>query len=263
MAIFRVEKNKNYTVMSNYHLRDKTLSLKAKGLLSQMLSLPDDWNYTLEGLASLNKEKIDAIRTAVKELETAGYIERSRERDEKGRLGDTIYVIHEQPEPHEKPEEYEQPEPPAAPDASEPMGDPEPQPKLSNAAHGQKSSPVTSAQMGLYRDIIHENIDYDILVCDNDPDEVEEIAELMTETVCSNRKSVRISGADFPIDRVKSRFLKLNHDHIQFVLDGLAKNTSSIRNMKAYLLASIWNAPVTMNTFYHTQANHDLSFFVP
>ena len=99
MAVFRVERNKGYTVMSNHHLRNKELSLKAKGLLSQMLSLPEDWDYTLAGLSFINREKIDAIREAVKELERAGYIVRSRERDEKGRLRGADYVIFEQPQP--------------------------------------------------------------------------------------------------------------------------------------------------------------------
>ena len=99
MAVFRVEKNSGYTVMSNHHLRNKELTLKAKGLLSQMLSLPDDWDYTLKGLAFINREQIDAIREAVKELETAGYIVRARERDEKGRLRGADYVIYETPQP--------------------------------------------------------------------------------------------------------------------------------------------------------------------
>lgn len=94
MAVFRVERNKGYTVMSNHHLRNKELSLKAKGLLSQMLSLPEDWDYTLKGLSLINREKIDAIREAIKELERAGYIVRSRERDEKGRLRGTDYIIY-------------------------------------------------------------------------------------------------------------------------------------------------------------------------
>ena len=85
--------------MSNHHLRNKELSLKAKGLLSQMLSLPEDWDYTLKGLSLINREKIDAIREAIKELERAGYIVRSRERDEKGRLRGADYVIFEQPQP--------------------------------------------------------------------------------------------------------------------------------------------------------------------
>ena len=97
MAVFRVEKNKGYTVMSNHHLRDRDLSLKAKGLLSQMLSLPEDWDFTLAGLSRINRESIDAIRSAIRELEEAGYITRSRERDEKGRLRGADYVIYEQP----------------------------------------------------------------------------------------------------------------------------------------------------------------------
>ena len=97
MAVFRVERNKGYTVMSNHHLRNKDLTLKAKGLLSQMLSLPEDWDYTLAGLSRINREKIDAIREAVRELEKAGYIQRSRERDEKGRLRGADYIIYEQP----------------------------------------------------------------------------------------------------------------------------------------------------------------------
>ena len=97
MAVFRVEKNKGYTVMSNHHLRNKELTLKAKGLLSQMLSLPENWDYTLTGLSHINKESIDAIRTAVLELEKAGYIERVQGRDEKGKMTAITYTIYEQP----------------------------------------------------------------------------------------------------------------------------------------------------------------------
>ncbi|HEM4697783.1 TPA: helix-turn-helix domain-containing protein [Streptococcus suis] len=98
MAVFRVEKNRGYTVMSNHHLRNKELTLKAKGLLSQMLSLPENWDYTLAGLSHINKESIDAIRTAVLELEKAGYIERSQGRDEKGKMTAITYTIYEQPQ---------------------------------------------------------------------------------------------------------------------------------------------------------------------
>ena len=98
MAVFRVEKNKGYTVMSNHHLRNKELTLKAKGLLSQMLSLPENWDYTLAGLSHINKESIDAIRTAVLELEKAGYIERAQGRDEKGKMTAITYTIYEQPQ---------------------------------------------------------------------------------------------------------------------------------------------------------------------
>ena len=101
MAVFRVERNTGYTVMSNHHLRNKELSLKAKGLLSQMLSLPEDWDYTLSGLSYINRESIDAIRTAVWELEKAGYITRRQGRDEKGKMTAIEYTIYEQPQPPE------------------------------------------------------------------------------------------------------------------------------------------------------------------
>ena len=97
MAVFRVEKNKGYTVMSNYHLNDKTITLKAKGLLSQMLSLPESWDYTLKGLACINRESVDAIRTAVLELEQRGYIIRQQGRDAGGNFTAIEYVIYEQP----------------------------------------------------------------------------------------------------------------------------------------------------------------------
>ena len=98
MAIFHVKKNTDYTIMANYHLRDKSLSLKAKGLLSQMLSLSEKWDYTLQGLAYINREQIDAIRQAVHELERAGYIVRIRERDSRGQLRGAEYTIYEQPQ---------------------------------------------------------------------------------------------------------------------------------------------------------------------
>ena len=103
MAVFRVERTNNYTVMSNYHLRDKNLSLKAKGLLSQMLSLPEDWDYTLAGLARINAEGKDAIRAAVVELEKAGYVQRRQTTDKAGKFGSNEYVIREYPVTHEPP----------------------------------------------------------------------------------------------------------------------------------------------------------------
>ena len=97
MAVFRTVKNKNYTVMSNYHLRDKNLSLKSKGLLSFMLSLPEDWKYSLKGLAAVSKDGIYVIRNCVKELEKYGYVQRRKARNDKGQMVDVEYIIYEQP----------------------------------------------------------------------------------------------------------------------------------------------------------------------
>lgn len=280
MAVFRVEKTKDYTVMSNYHLKDKTITLKAKGLLSMMLSLPDDWNYTLEGLAQLNKEKIDAIRAAVKELETAGYIERSRERDSKGRLGDTIYIIFEQP----KPPTLENPtlENPILgnPTLDNPtLGKPTQEnpillntnrlntnlsstesinPSLPPLRGSNRNETMSIQRMDTYRDIIRDNIGYDRLMDDSRyNDTLPEIVELITDTICGSRKSIRIAGADYPIEAVRSRLLQLNQEHIEFVLDAMQRNTTAIRNIKAYLLTALYNAPLTITSSYQSQANYD------
>lgn len=96
MAVFKIEKNKNYTTMSNYHLQDKTLSFKAKGLLSFMLSLPDTWDYSMNGLVSVSKENIRAIRTILQELEECKYLVRTRYQNEKGQF-QYDYSIYEIP----------------------------------------------------------------------------------------------------------------------------------------------------------------------
>ena len=118
MAVFRVEKTNDYTVMANHHLRNHALSLKAKGLLSQMLSLPEDWDYTLSGLAEINRESKDAIRAAVQELEQAGYIQRRQTQDKGGKFAGNEYVIREIPCP---PDTDTQEEPPEA--SGEPLLD--------------------------------------------------------------------------------------------------------------------------------------------
>ena len=239
MAVFRVERNKGYTVMSNHHLRNKELSLKAKGLLSQMLSLPEDWDYTLAGLSFINREKIDAIREAVKELERAGYIVRSRERDEKGRLRGADYVIFEQP--HTPPvSDLPTLENPTLdnPTLEKPTQE---KPTLENPTQlnkdilskeqsitvlsstdsipfretaaerpperkGRDAMSVTEIEN--YRELILENIEYDCLK-QRYPlylDDLNEIVELLVETVCAKRKTTRISGADFPHEIVRPVF---------------------------------------------------------
>ena len=97
MAIMRINKTTDYTVMSNYHFREKGMSLKAKGLLSLMLSLPEDWDFTVKGLANLNKDGVDGVRAALEELKTFGYLRVTRERNEKGQVSGTVYDIYEKP----------------------------------------------------------------------------------------------------------------------------------------------------------------------
>lgn len=302
MAVFRVERNKGYTVMSNHHLRNKDLSLKAKGLLSQMLSLPENWDYTLKGLSLINRESIDAIRTAVWELEKAGYITRQQNRDGKGKMADMIYTIYEQPQP--RPEQPDEAAPglenpvlenptsdnptPGNPTLENPMQlnkdisskeksitdvsitDPipilsRPSPLEDEAAQPPErkgTEAKSQSAIEIYREIIMDNIEYEHL-CQHvkgiDRETLDEIVDLLVETVCSARKTIRIAGDDYPAELVKSKFMKLDSSHIEFVFQCLSKNTSEIRNIKKYLLAMLFNAPSTINGYYTALVAHDMN----
>ena len=299
MSVFRVEKTKGYTVMSNHHLRNHALSLKAKGLLSQMLSLPEDWDYTLQGLAQINKESIDAIREAVRELERAGYIKRSRERDERGCLRGTVYTIYEQPHAEPTPEKPMQALPTLDnPILEKPMLD---KPTLENPMQLNKDKLITEKQKKeglntdsipihsptplpldedeaaapppertgsrketayqIYRDLILENIEYDTLIQNPriDREQLDEIVDILLETVCTSRKSIRVAGDDYPAELVKAKFLKLDSHHIEFVMDCLRDNTTKVRNIKQYLRAMLFNAPSTINSYYASLVAHDMA----
>ena len=287
MSVFRVENNKGYTVMSNHHLRNHTLSLKAKGLLSQMLSLPEDWDYTLKGLAQINRESIDAIREAVRELEQAGYITRSRERDARGCLRGTIYTIYEQPQTQPEPEKPAQAVPALVqPTLEKPMLDSpalenptqlntkrknkerqNTDPSITDSIPFPSGFPETSTQKRTeakdafesYRKLILENIDYDILAGDPhvDREQLDEITQLVQETVCSTRDRIRVGGNDYPAEIVRAKMLKLTGEHIHFVMDCLRKNTTQIRNIRQYLLTALFHAPSTMNSYYTALVAHD------
>ena len=289
MAVFRIEKTRDYTVMSNYHLRDRALSLKAKGLLSLMLSLPEDWDYTMKGLARICKDGIDSISGGIRELETHGYLVRARVRNENGQLGSIEYTILEQPkEPTQTPAPIREKPIRENPIQAKPMLDAPIQenpaqlnkeessnyPSRTDLSNTEISSPILSSpsapgerigqdrmrERESYREIILENINYDILTQDEklDRDRLDELVELMVDTVCSNREMIRIAGDDYPAEVVRSRFLKLNASHIEYVLDRMRENTTYVRNIKEYLLAALYNAPVTMDSYYTFLVNHDL-----
>ena len=284
MAVFRIEKTRDYTVMSNYHLRDRSLSLKAKGLLSLMLSLPEDWDYTMKGLARICKDGIDSISGGIRELEAHGYLIRARVRGANGQLGSIEYTILEQPkEPAQTPAPVREKPIRENPIQVKPMLDAPIQenPAQLNTKEQNKelsitqgSNPIRSSppsprertgQDGMrkrerYRELILENIDYDILTQDErlDKGRLDELVELMVDTVCSNRESIRIAGDDYPAEVVRARFLKLNSSHIEYVLDRMRENTTYVRNIKKYLLAALYNAPVTMDSYYTSLVSHDL-----
>ena len=288
MAVFRVAKTKDYTVMSNYHLKDGSLSLKAKGLLSVMLSLPDDWDYTLKGLSIISKEGIDAIREAVRELEKAGYILRARSRNEKGQLKGTEYVIYERPQPvadtpvQEKPvlakPTLENPTQ-AFPAQAEPTQENPTQlntirqsktyiskthesnpyqSKRANSADGYDGmdSGVSERDIRRLRDEVREQISYDDLVEPHNRAQMDEIVEIMVETLASRREHISVSGEEHPAWLVQERLRKINGHHIEYIFDCLNKNRTKIHNIRKYLLATLFNAPVTMENYYDNAVRH-------
>ena len=292
MAVFRVEKTKDFTIMCNHHLRNTELSLKAKGLLSLMLSLPEDWDYTTKGLAHICKDGVDSITTALKELERHGYLTRQRLRYENGQLGDIEYTIHEKPVNAERqafPPKRENPRQvnpgQAKPEQAKPeQAEPEqenPAQLNTNPQRTKKSKtdisrthqsiyPAEPEAAGrpdgmdrielidAYSKIIKENIEYDCMVSRYGKERLDETVELMLEVILSKRPYIRIAGDDFPREVVKGRFLKINSGHLEYVFDCIDKNTTKVGNIKAYLLAALYNAPATMDSYYRAEVNHDL-----
>ncbi|WP_298029885.1 DUF6017 domain-containing protein [uncultured Dysosmobacter sp.] len=288
MPVFRVEKNTGYTVMSNYHLRDKRLSLKAKGLLSQILSLPEDWDYTLSGLCYINRESKDAIRSAVNELERAGYIERHQTTDEGGKFSSNEYIIHESPislPPSLDKPSSENPttEKPTSENPTQQIKDrvtkdqsitdassthsfpshsaPPVEAGAASPPERKRTEAASQSAVEIYQDIIKENIEYDHLLRYSkiDREELDGIVELLVETVCTARKTIRVAGDDYPAELVKAKLLKLNSGHIEFVMDCMRQNTTKIRNIKKYLLAVLFNAPSTMGSYYTALVAHDMA----
>jgi len=286
MAVFRIEKTRDYTVMSNHHLRDMSLSLKAKGLLSLMLSLPENWDYTMKGLSRICKDGIDSISGGIRELEEHGYLIRERVRGANGQIGSIEYTILEQPKEPTPAQEKPIRENPvqANPTLVTPVQEEPAQlnkdkssndPSRTDLSSTEVSNPIQSnpptpagARMGTdgmgaresYRELILENIEYDFWKNSDrvDHEMLDEITELIVDTVCSARKTIRIAGDDYPAEVVKSRFLKLDSSHVQYVVDCMKDNTTYVRNIKKYLLAALYNAPVTINSYYSSLVQHDM-----
>lgn len=285
MAVFRVEKTRNYTVMANHHLRNTELSLKAKGLLSLMLSLPEEWDYTTKGLSRICKDGVDSICAGVRELEDHGYVVRERIRNPNGQLGAIEYTILEQPRAFEPKREKPERENPVQtnpvldnpvlrkPEQENPAQlntyrtNKDESNTLSANPYPIKSYPINpiADQMGtdgmdVYREIIKENIEYDIMKNNfpYDHERLDEIVELMAETLASKKATFCIAGDTYPASTVKFKLLRINSLHIQYVFECLDKNITEVRNIKKYLLATLFNAPSTMGSYYKAQVNHDM-----
>jgi len=277
--------------MSNFHLKDTGLSLKAKGLLSMFLSFPEDWNYSTRGLAAICKEGVEAIGNTIRELEKAGYIVRRQLRGERGRITDTEYTIYEHPQKPKPPApDTEGPEPDTAqpdtgnpdkvsPDTDVPHLEDRPQLNI-NQSITQKSntqqsitdsfSPSPSPQAAERpvegtkeilekRDEIRDQIEYDLIATPSNRAQLDEFVEIMLEVALSRAPTMKIGReAEYPTAFVQRRFEQITSAHIGKVLDGIQENTTRVRNTRAYLLAALFNAPSTMGNHYAMLINHDL-----
>lgn len=270
--------------MANHHLRNRELSLKAKGLLSLMLSLPEDWDYTTKGLSCICKDGVDSICATIKELEKAGYVKRRRLRDAQGRLSDLEYTILEKPEPLPSPPESPQRENPVVvkPDVVEPdVDNPElGKPHTENPAQlsiqevnkqqsitGQSNThsffpagaPAEGQKDALdEREKIKHQIEYDWLREQFRAEPIDELVEIMLEVAMNRSPTIRIGrDAGYPTSYVQERFSKITAMHIERVMEGIADNRTQIRNTRAYLLASLFNSVSTLDNQCTMQYNYD------
>jgi hypothetical protein len=279
--IYRVVKNKNFTVMNNHHLQNTRLGLKAKGLQSLMLSFSETWEFSLYGLARIMPDGIDSIRTAMRLLEKEGYVVREQIRSNNGRMSRNKYTIYEVPQIGNSPSPSldfpttvnPMPENPVA-EKSTPENPTQLNTKLSNKKESNKdeSNPIPSNQrMGTDKDkesgsdyfkIIKSNIEYDWLIetHKSDGEMINEMINLIVETLLSQKTTITISRDDFPADFVKERLLSLRSNHILYALDSLRETTSKVRNIKKYLLAVLFNAPATIDSYYAALVKHDERF---
>ncbi|MEI3265924.1 MAG: DUF6017 domain-containing protein [Frisingicoccus sp.] len=285
MAVFRVEKNHNYTVMSNYHLRDTALTLKAIGLgCPECFLQQTSSHHTTRGLAAICKEGVDAIGAALKELEARGYLVRRQIRDSKGRITDTEYTIDESPHtplPDTASPDTENPYL-DTPDTDEPDTE---KPAQLNKDRRNKEKEIPTNLLRTYQILIQsipqppcrawdmtgwdtrkrerssERILSTTFWCrtrGRTGEQLDEVVDLIAETLCSRKKTIVIAGDEYPAEMVKEELLRITASHIEYVFDCLKQNTTYVRNIKKYVLASLFNAPSTIGSYYSGLVNHDM-----
>ena len=286
MPVFRVEKSRDFTVMSNHHLRNRNMSLRAKGLLSLMLSLPEDWDYALKGLASISMEGVDAIRTVIRELEALGYLERRRKRNEKGQLKDAEYIIHErpienmnqkqepqqpmftQPTPHEPISENPVLDKPVSEgttqlntnisNTKELNTDVNNYPSINNTKSSNFNSKRWMERYNENKSLVKDSIDYEYLCLYHDKGIVKNIVNIMAEVLTVDREVYTIEGEVYPGVLVQERFKEVDYRTIDAFLLNFERHTSKIHNMKSYLITSLFNTPSTSAAQLNNTVAYDM-----
>ncbi|MCD7785629.1 MAG: helix-turn-helix domain-containing protein [Oscillospiraceae bacterium] len=259
-----IKRANDFTTMLNHHLRNKNLSLKAVGLLSKMLSLPTDWDYSLQGLAALNTDGVDEIRSAMKDLEEQGYVYRYQTRDENGHMSKARYTVFNIPNALSPSSGKPIPaEPPSANPTQINTNQVTTQETKDLASNNQSINPDRMDGMELrerYKKIIRDNLEIETLAQDKHfyIDRANKMVEIMLDAICSTRPTIRINGEDMPQEVVKSRLLKLDSRHIEYVFQAMDDCPSESRNIRAYMLTTLYNASLTMDNYYSALVNHDL-----
>ena len=285
MAVHRIEKNKNYTCMSNHHLRNMRLSLKAKGLFSVILSLPDDWSFSIAGLAKICGTGRGCIRSALQELEDEGYVLCRRERNSKGQLAAADYTICEEPMavPADAVQKPESEEPMLEkPKLDFPTLDHRPQlntkilnTKRPNTDSIHLSDPsyaedweeeeqieeiTAEDSQKTIREKLKNRIEYQHLLSFRHASKsrLDHLVELMVDVLASKQSTGYIAGEFRPLEDIRARFQQLTIDHMEYVLDCLSRTTTRIRNLRQYMLTALFHAPLTMEEYYDNAVRHDL-----
>ena len=292
-TVFRVFKTEKFSVISNYHLFDKRLTHKATNLLTTMLALSPVWDYTLKGLASLKKDGIDGVRSGIRELEKLGYLTRRQLRNEKGQLAHNEYLVYETPELNPnfaKSEENCQ----ELPSLENPITDKKiNSPSLENPSTENPTQLNTKLLNTKYinqsyqdnnnininntyrcdemdsidkidrKEIkaeLKKQLNYENLISRNEADkkQINSIINILADVMSSRSQSIRIGGENKPLEEVIQRFKQLTDKHIAYVLECLNKNADKPRNIRAYLLTSLFNAPSTMDCYYARDADLSL-----
>ena len=280
-AKFKIVKNRNYTVISNYHFRDTNLSMKAKGLLGFMLSVPDDWDYSERGLAKCFSDGRDAVRSTLKELEEHGYLIRQKVRDEKGRLCGTDYLIFESPEENQRyMEKLGQPQSDLPWSENPTMDEPTLVSPASDNPRLEKTPNIKSNNQELTKEIVTEinnlsvkdieaeiktQIDYDYLESEDskiDREVLANILDVIIELRCMTavNKSIRIRQEIIPSELVTRKLDKLTSEHIRYVLECFKHHSDKIKNIKSYLQKTILNASDTLDSYYDVEVRSDFKY---
>ena len=289
-TVFRVFKTEKFSVISNYHLFDKRLTHKATNLLTTMLALSPVWDYTLKGLASLKKDGIDGVRSGIRELEKLGYLTRRQLRNEKGQLAHNEYLVYETPElnpnfakSEENCQELPSLENPItdkkinSPSLENPSTENPTQlnTKLLNTKYTNQSyqdnnnininntyrcdemDSIDKIDRKEIKAELKKQLNYENLISRNEADkkQINSIINILADVMSSRSQSIRIGGENKPLEEVIQRFKQLTDKHIAYVLECLNKNANKPRNIRAYLLTSLFNAPSTMDCYYARDAD--------